>query len=349
MLQLLFSLLFITSAYAEDDKAMELEQLQAQVDVMLEEMTELQGYRTCGEQGMIYDANATNTDSNGCLKQQKVTPQREITTRKLIEPMAPIQNNLAPSARSFSLPPPVVASTSAPISPKKVQAVSLNKLTKPMSPVAPSVSSAIVAEVENIEQNPSVPNIPASYPSEKVKALVELAVAQALGGVKTSSTGEVVIPDVKPTMELSAGKPASIPNLVPNCQEGEFLTVNNGQVACRRAQHANKMACPPAVLRTWIDWFGKHVHFHVDYTPHKQTQNSEKLSHEILVECNNGKYKLLEVTRNECGGNQCKPGRKPAYSLTYYCSKDKSGRCYAKQNGHLVNHTFTESYIVKQY
>ncbi len=340
MLQLLFSFMFVTVAYADVGKTMELEQLQAQVDVMSEEMAELQGYRICGEQGMIYDPNATNTDSNGCLKQQKVIPPRKAATHKPAAPMAP-------TARTFTLPPPVMANSSAPLNPKKAHAVPLNQLTKPTPPTMSA--TPIVAKVESTEEKASIPHIPASYPSEKVKALVEMAVAQALGGVKTSSSGEVIVPEVKPTIEETVKDPAPIPALVPSCREGEFLTVINGQVACRRAQHADKMACPPAVLRTWIDWFGKHVHFHVDYTPHKQTQNSEKLSHEILVECNNGKYKLMEVTRNECGGNQCKPGRKPAYSLTYHCSKDKSGRCYAKQNGHLVNHTFTEAYIVKQY
>ena len=55
-------------AHAQNESGvnpLEMEQLQAQVDVMLEEMSELQGYRICGEQGFVFDPNSADADADG--------------------------------------------------------------------------------------------------------------------------------------------------------------------------------------------------------------------------------------------------------------------------------------------
>jgi len=267
--------------------------------------------------------------------------------------------DIAPTAKSFKLDTQPKGKSG-----ENIPLKSMGKPTKNPAPIQklgvslpddnPVLDAAPIADsLEPAAPVAEIPPINADYPSDRVRALVEMAVAQALAGQGAEDNGSIVqpkAPDVQPAIQRGAENVPPAPSgLIPSCGEGEFLTVNGGEVVCRRAASAGKMACPPAVLRTYVDWHDQHIHFHVPYTPHGQTQTTQENSDVVKVECNNGKYKMLEITRNECGGNVCKEGRAPAYSMTFYCHKDKTDRCYAKQNGRIVNHTYSESYINKQY
>lgn len=345
------------AAFAQEENILEMEQLQAQVDVMLEEMTELQNYRLCGEQGMVYLPEDNRADADGCVNPAPAN------TEAPLPPPTILGGALAPTAKSFKL-------STAPLT-KGEENIPLKNISKPAPIQKLEVDIPTVKPVKTLPKDApktaEIPAIEADYPSDRVKALVEMAVAQALAGADQANVAEggVIQPDpavlkapladVQPSVQQSTSPSAQNIQgaaqgvLVPSCADGEFLTVSGGEVVCRRAASAGKMACPPAVLRIYVDWHDQHIHFHMPYTPHGQTQTAQEQSDIVKAECNNGKYLMTEITRNECGGNACKEGRRPAYSMTFYCRKDKTDRCYAMQKGKLVNHTYTESYINKQY
>lgn len=351
---------------------MEMEQLQAQVDVMLEEMAELQGYRFCGEQGLVYEPNAANADEGGC-----VAPELEQPT---LEAPRIVGGELAPTAKSFKLGANPKGTKGGENIPLKSISAAANPTASPSAPKPAqskgrnlqsiSMDMNRAQPVDAIDQDPAempraveaVPALEADYPSDRVRALVEMAVAQALEGAQQGPDGIIQAPDSVRNAPIANARPSmnakndpAMPvqkaqgALIPSCADGEFLTVMGGEVVCRRAAAAGKMACPPAVLRTYVDWHDQHIHFHVPYTPHGQERTTQENSDILKVKCDNSVYKMVEITRNECGGGTCQEGRKPAYSMTYYCNQDKTKRCYAKQNGHLVNHTYSSSYINKQY
>lgn len=359
-------------AHAQNESGvnpLEMEQLQAQVDVMLEEMSELQGYRICGEQGFVFDPNSADADADGCVQ--------PVQTQPTLEAPRIVGGELAPTAKTFKL-------SANPKGSKRGESIPLKSIsgaaTGSANTQSPGASLKTISmemdradpiqTTNGIDQDPAqmpraveaVPALEADYPSDRVRALVEMAVAQALKGAENPQGGVIQAPestrnaplaDVKPTMGGKNAQTMPVQSaqgaLIPSCSDGEFLTVMGGEVVCRRAAAAGKMACPPAVLRTYVDWHDQHIHFHIPYTPHGQVRTAQENSDIIKVECNNSVYKMVEITRNECGGGTCQEGRKPAYSMTYYCNQDKTKRCYAKQNGHLVNHTYTSSYINKQY
>lgn len=352
------------AAFAQAENILEMEQLQAQVDVMLEEMSELQNYRFCGEQGKVFLPDDSRADDDGC-----VSPAPANIEPPLQAP-AIARGDLAPTAQSFKLGAAPKAAGDENIPLKSIgqssKAAAIQKLDVDIPAPKPAKAAQTAAPKA---PSADIPPIAADFPNDRVKALVEMAVAQALAGAEQANVAEggVIQPDpavlnaplanVQPSLQEEAATPttASPPPqnaqgaLVPSCAEGEFLTVVGGEVVCRRAASAGKMACPPAVLRIYVDWHDQHIHFHMPYTPHGQTQTAQEYSDVVKAQCNNGTYEMTEITRNECGGNVCKEGRRPAYSMTFYCRKDKTDRCYAKQKGRLVNHTFTESYINKQY
>ena len=358
-----------------DARQLEMEQLQAQVDVMLEEVNALQSYRICAEKGKIYDPEqTTRADTDGCVLPSTLPPPQTDAAEKRRAPAAgntqarqnaTTNKPIAATAKTFTLPSASEFDGDVPLNrvesaPRASEALRQQELTRQSASNPPAESGDDI--LSGLEEP--------DYPNDKVRRLIQSAVDQALSGNKlrpealdeayakardeqsgaAQPTQEAANPPAEPTQaELKAAHKSAVQNLVPNCREGEFLTTVDGRVVCQRAASAGKMACAPSTLRVYLGWVERHIHFHVGYTPHGQETSAAEDAHEINVLCENGDYKLQTVTRKECGGRHCHPSVKPSYSITYYCNKDATGRCYAKQNGNLVNHLFTEARLSKQY
>lgn len=363
-----------------DARQLEMEQLQAQVDVMLEEVNELQGYRICAEKGKVYDpAQTTRADTDGCVLPTTLPPPQTDAAEKRRAPAAKTTSAgtsradtgtnkpIAPTAKTFTLPNAAEVRSDVPLN--NATAGRPKPAAEFDAPSAAQAEKSAPASGDDILSGLAPPN----YPNDKVRRLIEAAVDQALRGnvpepealdeaydtARGSPQAPKATPQAAPQAPQQPQKPDgddirqahkdAVQNLVPSCREGEFLTTSNGKVVCQRAAAAGKMACPPRTLRVYLDWISRHIHFHVGYTPHGQEAQAQEDAHEVTVLCENGNYSLQTVTRNECGGRRCHPSVKPAYTITYYCGRDNTGRCYAKQNGNLVNHTFTEARLSKQY
>lgn len=366
-----------------DQRQLEMEQLQAQVDVMLEEVNELQYYRICAEKGKVYKPEQTNrADTDGCVLPTTLPPPQTAAGAK--PAVAPKGNQanpsaatgdapIAPTAKTFSLPSAAQVEKDVPLTrldggvraERGLRREAAAPANQPREQTAPE---QLPEQSPEQSKDPVLGNIPAQYPNDRVRRLIEAAVDKALTG-KDPSAGsladenrpennmnaprrpdraDVETPDASPEDVQRAHRQA-VENLVPSCRQGEFLTTVDGKVVCQKAASASKLACPPRMLRVYLSRIDRHLHYPVEYTPHGQTQTRTEANHEIKVVCKNGDYSLQTVTRHECGGRHCHPSRKPAYSQTFYCNKDNTGRCYAKQNGNLVNHTFMEATISRQY
>lgn len=363
-----------------DARQMEMEQLQAQVDVMLEEVNDLQNYRICAEKGKVFKPEqTTRADTDGCVLPTTLPPpQTDAAEKPAIKPeqkqnKAAADKPVAPTAKTFRLPSSNAVDRDVPLN-RFNNAAPAENAKGADGATATFDMPQTASEPESAGNNGGdnfLGDIQADYPNERVRRLIEAAVDQALGGRKQ---GNGSLADVnqtesgeqqrvqQPQQPEAPAKPQgaggenyqqahkeAVQNLVPSCREGEFLTTAGGKVVCQRAASAGKMACPPRTLRVYLDRLSRHLHYFVSYTPHGQEQSATEANHKITVQCNNGNYKLQTVTRMECGGRPCHPNRKPAYTKTYVCNKDNTGRCYAEENGRLVNHSFTEATITEQY
>ena len=354
------------------DYQMQIRQLQAQLDVVMEDMTELEKYRKCAEQKLIYSPESAKKSGTMC-----VSPSSPEGVRALPGQQAAIAGGklkqLRAGAKTYVLPPPTSAQLPAhgdgedddaalpslPATP--LQEAAVQPLTQqPVAPVAPTAADAPAAAAQD--------GASSQQKLTRSQQLLQAALAKALG--ETDKTPQEIVTDIEQTKPIAAlapvadntpaaepakpqGMAAPLPAgsmpLVPSCQEGEFLTVIQGVLQCQRASNAGKLACPPATLRVWLGWQNKHTHFSVPFTRDGDEQEVERYNAKIKVICANAKYKLESATRRECGGNVCKPGKAASYSLTFECGRGPKGRCYARQHGQLSSSLFTDAYIVKQY
>lgn len=370
-----------------DTRQLELEQLQAQLDVMHEEVNELHNYRICAEKGKVFKPQQTSrADADGCVSPQTLPPPSAGNQTPQTNAQAAEPNNsgregnkpIAPTARTFTLPSAGEVQRDVPLN-RLEGGVRTEKKPRQQTTAdtAPETTSPRNQANQTSGQNPILGGIKPDYPNERTRRLIEKAVSQALDGntpdPRSFADGNTPQQssqsrqgrqqpqrEQRQEAQRNAGQQGkqqnyqqahrdAVKNLVPSCREGEFLTTVDGQVVCQRAASAGKMACPPSTLKVYLSRLDRHLHYHVSYTPHGQEQSATENNHKVTVTCNNGDYSLKTVTRMECGGRHCHPSRTPAYSLTYYCNQDDTGRCYAKQNGHLTNNNFIEARVSKQY